>query len=285
MIQLLERYLIDPETEIHYAYHKSIKHITDIHYHDFYEIFLITEGSLYHFINGKSELLEAGSLCFIRPADVHYYGNDRSQPCELLNLAFPSRTADAMFQYLGDGLESDLLLGADMPPCKVISSYNVELIKDKLQQITVIPGVHKKQIKAEVRALLADIFISYFSNRPESAPSSMPNWLEDLVHDMKLKDNFAQGLPKLYELSGKSPEHLTRMMKKHLGKTPTEWINEIRLEYAANLLSHSDESIVTISLEAGFENLSHFYHRFKKRFHSTPATFRKENRRIAIPSS
>jgi AraC family cel operon transcriptional repressor len=285
MIQLLEKYLIDPETDIHYAYHKSIKNITDIHWHDFFEIFLITKGSLYHFINGKKEWLEAGFLCFIRPSDVHYYGNDRTQPCELLNLAFPQRTVEALFEYLGDGLEADDLLAAEMPSCKVISPYQIEILKDKIQEITFIPSAHKRHIKAEVRALLAEIFILCFSNRPETTPSSMPNWLEELADEMRNKDNFAQGLPRLYELSGKSPEHLTRMIKKHLGKTPTEWINEMRLQYAANLLSHTDEAIVTISLEAGFENLSHFYHRFKDSFHVTPAKFRKENRKIAIPIS
>jgi AraC family cel operon transcriptional repressor len=285
MIQLLEKYLIDPETDMHYAYHTSIKNITDIHWHDFFEIFLITKGSLYHFINGHKQLLAAGSLCFIRPSDVHYYGNDGSQPCELLNLAFPHRTADALFDYLADGLEADLLLSSELPPCKVISPYQIEIIKHKIQEITFLPGFNKKQMKAEVRVLLAEIFINCFSNRPEITASIVPAWLERLADEMRNKDNFAQGLPRLYELSGKSPEHLTRMIKKHLGKTPTEWINEMRLQYAANLLTHTDEAILTISLEAGFENLSHFYHRFKDRFQCTPAKFRKENRKIAIPIS
>jgi AraC family cel operon transcriptional repressor len=285
MIHLLEKFLIDPETDIHYAYHKSIKNITYIHWHDFYEIFLITKGSLFHFINGTKHLLEAGTLCFVRPSDIHYYENDRNQPAELLNLAFPQRTLKALFDYLGDGLEADPLLRSPMPPTRLIGSYHVEIIKERLNEITVIPGFRKKQIKAEVRALLADLFISYFSVRPEISPTSVPGWLEELADEMRNKDNFTQGLTRLYELSGKSPEHLTRMVKKHFGKTPTEWINEMRLQYAANLLAHTDETIVTISLEAGFENLSHFYHRFRDRFQSTPARFRKENRKIVIPIS
>ena len=282
---LLAREIIDSETEMHYAYHKSIKSITDLHSHDFYEIFLVTKGSLYHFINGTKEWLEAGTICFVRPSDVHHYGNDQDQPVELLNLAFPKRTMSAMFGYLEGGLDADALLRAPMPPTKKIGSFHVDSIRDKLHEILMIPGFQKNQIKGEVRALLADIFIRYFSNKPESSPASMPGWLVDLANQMRNKENFSQGLARLYELSGKSPEHLTRTIKKHLGKTPTEWINELRLHYAANLLVHTDETIMTICLEAGFENLSHFYHLFKERYQYTPAKFRKEYRKISIPST
>ena len=42
VIRLKTKELIDPESEIHYAYHKSLASITTPHNHDFYEIFLIT---------------------------------------------------------------------------------------------------------------------------------------------------------------------------------------------------------------------------------------------------
>lgn len=285
MKKLLEKDLIDPQTDIHYAYHKSIKQITDMHAHDFFEIFLITKGTLYHLINGKRELLEAGTLCFIRPDDVHCYESDGSRPVELLNLAFPQSLLKGMLDYLGDGLDSIGLLHASMPPVKQIGAYQTELIRDKLHEITVVPSVSNKQIRAEIRVLLADIFISCFSGRSDNAPVSVPSWLIDLANEMRSKDNFSEGLPRLYELSGKSPEHLTRMIKKWFGKTPTEWINEIRLQYAANMLAHTDEPIVSVCMDAGYENLSHFYHRFKDRYQCTPASFRKGNRKVAIPIS
>nr|WP_240546193.1 helix-turn-helix domain-containing protein [Paenibacillus artemisiicola] len=283
---MLENDLLDKETEIHYAYHKSIKSITAMHDHDFYEIFLITKGSVLHLINGRKELLEAGTLCFIRPSDAHCYAGDGNRPVELLNLAFSSRMAEAMFAYVGDGVEAERLLGDPMPPVRQVGAYQTELIKDKLHEITVLPGMRKRQIRAEIRVLTADIFMSCFSGRPDAAPSAaVPEWLVDLANEMRVKENFAEGLPRLYELSGKSPEHLTRVIKKRFGKTPTEWIHDIRLQYAANLLAQTDEAIVSVCMEAGYENLSHFYHLFKERFDCTPAKYRKRNRKEAIPSS
>ncbi|MBM7565860.1 helix-turn-helix domain-containing protein [Paenibacillus sacheonensis] len=286
MEKLLEKNLLDPETEIHYAYHKSIKSITDMHDHDFYEIFLITKGTVMHLINGKKERLEAGTLCFVRPSDKHCYAGDGNRSVEMLNLAFSSRMVIAMFAFLDGGIEMDRLLNGPMPMVKQIGTYQTEIIRDKIHEITVLPGMHKKQIRSEIRVLVADIMMSCFSDRPDAlAAVAVPDWLVDLANEMRIKENFAEGLQRLYELSGKSPEHLTRVIKKCFGKTPTEWINEIRLQYAANLLMQTDDAIVAICMEAGYENLSHFYHLFKERYDCTPAKFRKGNRKVAIPAS
>ena len=47
----------------------------------------------------------------------------------------------------------------------------------------------------------------------------------------------------------------------------------------------TEEEIVAVSLKAGFENLSHFYHLFRKRFQLSPARYRKAHRRVIIPKS
>jgi AraC-like DNA-binding protein len=47
------------------------------------------------------------------------------------------------------------------------------------------------------------------------------------------------------------------------------------LEYAAVLLGNPELQITQISLQCGFEDLSHFSRAFKVRFGSSPAKFRK----------
>lgn len=95
--------LIDPETETHYAFHKSLKQITFIHCHDFFELFLITHGQVMHIINARREILPEGAFVFMRPDDVHSYEKIEGRDCELINLAFPRRTVLDLFNYLGKG--------------------------------------------------------------------------------------------------------------------------------------------------------------------------------------
>lgn len=79
----------------------------------------------------------------------------------------------------------------------------------------------------------------------------------------------------MYEISGKSREHLSRSLKNYYGVTPSEFIADLRLEYAVNLLLTSNLSVTDICFESGFENLSWFYKQFRQKYGETPADYRK----------
>ncbi len=87
----------------------------------------------------------------------------------------------------------------------------------------------------------------------------------------------------MVDISGKTKEHLSREFKKYFGITPTKFINNLKLNYSANLLTSMDESIPFISFESGFENLSHFYHLFKLKYDISPNRFRQLKRKNSIP--
>ena len=61
-----------------------------------------------------------------------------------------------------------------------------------------------------------------------------------------------------------SEYHFMRFFKKHIGLTCIQYINNYRLEKASILLTTSNNAIMDISLEVGFDNLSYFNKLFKK---------------------
>ena len=79
----------------------------------------------------------------------------------------------------------------------------------------------------------------------------------------------------MIQMSGKSHEHLSRMMKKHYGKTISEYINDLRLNYWANVLTNSDTPILDICFECGFQNVGWAYTLFKKKYGMSPLRYRK----------
>lgn len=125
---------------------------------------------------------------------------------------------------------------------------------------------------------------NYFSKSFWIQRSSIPRWLEETRSEMQQKEKFVNGFESMVEISHRSKEHLCREFKKHYAQTPTEYINDLRLNYSANLLMTTDESIPYISLESGFENLSHYYHLFKKKYNLSPGDFRKQHRKNVIPA-
>ena len=75
-----------------------------------------------------------------------------------------------------------------------------------------------------------------------------------------------------------SEYHFMRFFKKHMGVTCIQYINNYRLEQASLLLTSTDNSIMDISLEVGFDNLSYFNKLFKKKYNITPKEFRTKNK-------
>ena len=119
------------------------------------------------------------------------------------------------------------------------------------------------------------LLTKYFVLSPQKSSGRTPEWLHWLSLEMLKKENFVEGLPALYRLSGKSIEHLSRACRKYLQKSPTQLINDIRLEYVVNQLQNTDEKVIAICEDAGFDSLSHFYHIFKQAYGMSPAQFRK----------
>ena len=92
---------------------------------------------------------------------------------------------------------------------------------------------------------------------------------------MKKPENFIAGIDKMAELSGKTPEHLSRTLKKYYNITPSQLVNNLRLNYAVNLLTNTNLKIIDTCFESGFVNLSTFYNMFKEEHGVTPNEFRK----------
>lgn len=104
----------------------------------------------------------------------------------------------------------------------------------------------------------------------------IPVWLSDTVNEMKINKNYTKGVPKMVELSGKTAEHLSRSMKKYYNVSPTDYINNLRMKNVSRLLLETDNPVIDICYENGYQNMSWFNTLFKKTFFMTPSQFREK---------
>ena len=268
---------IDTEAECLYRYVRGENDIFYPHSHDFYEIFITISGTITHFINGTTQKLPQGSLVFIRPDDVHAYVYDTpdSTKTAYINFAFSRETITLLFCYLSDSFPSKELLSCDMPPTNSLSNLEKEHLVKKINELNIINWNDKSSLKLKSRAILADIFVRFFSNLPNNSQQAIPLWLSQLLSDMELHENFTIGLEQMILLSTKSREHIARSMKKYCNITISEYINDLRLNHASNLLLNTNTPILEICFESGFQSTSYFYKVFKKKYKISPTEFRK----------
>ena len=71
-----------------------------------------------------------------------------------------------------------------------------------------------------------------------------------------------------------------RYFKKQTNRTFTQFVNEIRIAYACRLLGDESLTISAVSLESGFNNLSHFNKQFRQIAGLSPREYRQNLRKV-----
>jgi AraC family transcriptional regulator len=129
-----------------------------------------------------------------------------------------------------------------------------------------------------IEALTLEVLAQATRRNLEGWPSPAPRWLRearDLIHEQ-----FSQpvSLSSIAETVGVHPAHLAKTFRKHYHCTVGEYIRRLRLDYAVQELTRSNQSLAEIALAAGFYDQSHFTHAFKLHTGMTPAEVRAANK-------
>jgi AraC-like DNA-binding protein len=72
-----------------------------------------------------------------------------------------------------------------------------------------------------------------------------------------------------------SPYHFLRIFKNSTGRSPSEYLLDIRIEKAKDLMKYTNYSITQVCYMIGFNNTSHFTQAFKRKTGMTPSAYKK----------
>ena len=239
-----------------------------LHTHDFPEIFWIEMGRARHLINGRDKKLDPGDLIFVRAPDQHVLAPLDNDGFMLVNLAFsPKVLADLLARH-----NDDLAPFHDRsPPLPARMRLSAMQVKILTAEITVLARASRRRLALE-RFLLG--LYSSFQPAPDTESELIPDWLAVAFERIQQVSYFSEGAAGLVRASGRSPEHVARVMRARLGCTPSDYVNRVRMEHAARELKLSSRSIADIALECGIRDLSHFYGLFHAAFSPTPRRYR-----------
>lgn len=258
--------------------YRSINSTTEkeiLHTHQYYEIFLTLTDNVTHIVNNHVENLRIGSLVLVRPSDVHLYTHNAGS-YQFINLAFSTNLANSLFAFLSDDMPIDALIKSPMPPSVLLSATERKKTQRLFQCINYIPQQNHSEKKLLCKSILTTLFTKYFTRfTSNESNSDIPLWFHQTCEQMKSIEYFRDGIPAMVKLSGKTYEHLSRTMKKYYNITVTDYINNLRLNCAANLLLNSNYPITEIYLECGFNSASYFISCFKDKYGVTPSQHRK----------
>ena len=92
-----------------------------------------------------------------------------------------------------------------------------------------------------------------------------------------IKENYNQSLvlDEVANLFQLNKCYFCSVLKKEVGQTFSQIVNEIRIEKSKELLIDNKLSILEVALQVGFNNQNYFNMVFKKKMGITPLTYRK----------
>src|SRR5690606_31247471 len=101
---------------------------------------------------------------------------------------------------------------------------------------------------------------------------------EDILQaQIWLDDNFARkvAIPQLADQFGMSTRSFNRRFKLALGITPSDYLQELRLTHARDLLQKTNLSIHEIAALSGYQDVSYFTRLFSSHLQTTPGKYRE----------
>lgn len=121
---------------------------------------------------------------------------------------------------------------------------------------------------------------STFSNQDDSSDSrriqKVINYLHNNYHQKNIRLSDAAKYVNMTDAS------FSRFMKKRTSKTYIEYLNDLRVGIAARYLVETSKTILEISLDCGFNNISNFNRTFKSKKGFTPTEFRENYSKMRI---
>ncbi len=118
------------------------------------------------------------------------------------------------------------------------------------------------------------LLLTCLKNRYQTNVSFKQQLLENTLSYITQNIHRDIKISELAEKQNISPRYLNKLFQQELSVSPKEYILNLKMRAAEDLLLHTDMKLYTIALSLGFENQYYFSRIFKKYFGKSPSSFR-----------
>lgn len=259
------------------------------HWHEEIEVILVLDGSCNYRIDLNSFIINKGDILIVGPQRLHSLTSIENQNMTWASFVFninmlkSSNTDGTLLKYIAPLLNHEHQL-------PIIIKENTDCY-DKIFNVieNIFYCYYEKDIayELELKSQLFKFFALLYKNNLVEKQKNKNTITINTTDKIKLVLNYINdhyssdiSINTLSHICEYSEYHFMRFFKKHIGLTCVQYINNLRLEKSSILLTSTNNSIMDISLEVGFDNLSYFNKLFKRKYNLTPKEFRSLNSTI-----
>lgn len=263
--------------------HSNAKFDFPVHYHPELELNLVVNSSGKRIVGDSILEYRDIDLVLIGANTPHAWsGDEDNRAAQVITIQFhedflSKKTLDRKLTLpIRDMLET----------CKRGILFSRETTQTLAERIIQLPDSQDFDSLLKFFAILYDLSISR-NKKLLASPSYVDSYTIAKSHRIEqvneyIKRNLYQKihLREVADLVNMSESAFSHFFKKRTNSSFSDYITDLRLGHAARMLIETERSISEICFDCGFNNVSNFNRRFKKKLGFTPSMFRAQQRLI-----
>ena len=249
-----------------------------LHWHRNMELIYIKKGGLFCQVDMRNEAMTQGDICIVPPGTLHGLRGMDGEIAEYENIIFDP-------EMLGSGA-ADLCARQYLVPLAAGRLLHPLILRtgDVGYEDTAAILMETERLCADriagyelaVKASMMQMIFCLMQLQPEKPSAELPGTarLKQVLSHIQREYARPITVDEMAKFCSCSSGHFMRWFRQMTGSSFVAYLNEHRLAEAARKLRSSEEKILTIAQDVGFESLSNFNHQFRIRYGVTPREYR-----------
>lgn len=239
----------------------------ELHWHDFFEIEIILDGSGTQILNGREYKIKKGQVSFITTTDFHEFITDTQYSQYNVRIredVIPEKILEKLIS-----LNDNIVCYFDG------ESFRKIVYLAELARLETDPS-DEEYLRHIVECMLILILRNFKKTGVKATqPSKM------LIHKASLymRMHFREPLQlnQIAKYVNLNSSYFCRFFTSEIGISPKKFLSDLRLSYAVKLLTTTSASVTEICFASGYTSVSNFLKSFKSSYNMTPKQMRDKH--------
>ncbi|MBE6636215.1 MAG: helix-turn-helix domain-containing protein [Ruminococcaceae bacterium] len=254
-----------------------------LHAHNYLEMMYVCRGSIIHFIEGQTYVLEEGDLLVLNRHAKHSVAAAGAYDLAVNLIVSPDFPAlsSARFRHhpaLRDFSDEDRRTDGKSRFLifRTIGLPAVANLMENLIEASLFEKQTPQILLTDTLSLLFRYLEMYPDTLLHTTGARESDLLRQRIEDYIQTTYRSATLSELSDRLGLSAPYVSRRVKEIFGASFSDLVKDKRFSEAEQLLLHSDLSVSVIAETIGYENNSFFHRRFREQYGMSPTAWRKQ---------
>lgn len=256
------------------------------HRHSQWELLIFKKGVTENIVNETKYTAQEGDVFLLGPQHLHEI-RFVTTPHLHRDIYFSADVVQKICNNYSADLFGELQGGSRLLKFHMDSSMreSIDLLCRNLDTLCLVYSHEKNDsfqpVEGLTQSVLNMVVGIYFSQHVIKKIDAPPVLL-DILKNLQSPAFFTQKVSDIIAQTHYSHSQFLKIFKQYTGIPIVQYISRLRIEYAAELLRHTDETVLSVCEKCGYDSLSFFIKSFKAQYNKTPLQYRNSKRRENI---